>query len=330
MFNLRLAALVFACCRASPVLAADCSDVLRVAYDQTSTAFDTTSVNVAKQLACSNKKVFTNNNGSLGYEDILSVSGSTSKDEVDAWCNGSSSFDFIDQKFRQAIQAVNPLVVNQWGLCMDAYGVKVGLTAALDPNTNTPRILIVFLQYNAPTPGQKAYIKNVPQLSNISCQDLPKPGEGINVRQNYTCTRTNQFDPSTISFTFTNVPSPDPIIVPGLPRPAAPKFQLTGAYVKADRSVGVTVVQSGSDIGWSAESTDYSMTMQGGYYTDTKAVGIQRRRNKAGTPCENQMTVQITALGDHYWSHTSDYRSGPTCDIVGPGFHEGPIVYRSQ
>jgi hypothetical protein len=318
------------CSRITPVVGADCSDVLRVAYDRSVTALDTKTVNAAKQLACSNKSVFTNDNGNLKYDD-LSISFSTPHNEIDAWCNGSSSFDFIDQKFRQNIRAVNPLVVREWGACMNSnsLGVKVGMTAALDPNTDTPRTLVIALQYNAPTPGEKAILR-YSELTNLTCQNSPQPLDAIDVRQNYTCGRTNQFDPSTISFTFSNVPSPDPIVVAGLPRPFTPKFQLSGAYKRADNSVGVTVVQSGADVAWSAESTEWSMSMQGGYYTDTQAVGIQTRSHKIGTPCTNQMTVIITALGDHHWSHTGSYRSGPTCGGVGPGFVEGPWEYQFQ
>src|SRR5215469_16571069 len=42
------------------------------------------------------------------------------------------------------------------------------------------------------------------------------------------------------------------------------------------------------------------------------------------SPCINQMTVIIIALGEHHWLHTGSYRSGPTCGDVGPGFVEGP------
>jgi hypothetical protein len=298
---------------ASPAMSQDnCKDVLSAAYDKNYNAYDERAYAAAKQSACSNSKSDTD----ISYLGSYGKFGLT-HDEATAWCNGSSNFQYIDQKFRLEILKVHDKVIEEWGKCMTRLGAQLSVQLTADPK-------VVFLrwQYNSTNLRLPDAVVDDMPTSNLECKPKPKK---INALQSVMCRRPNPYEAASVALNLKDVKSPDPIEIAAVPRPLRPKFDASGVYLydRDNQKSVINVSQQNGDVSYSLVTPTHVHVFRGGYVSGTKIIGIQQRTGKNDN-CESTQDVTIEVKDGRTICNSATLRAGSRqCDFPNggdPGF----------
>lgn len=302
-----------------PYATADqCNDVLSAAYDTDYSSGSAAASQAMKLSICSQSGESSGRNAGLnisvpGY-GALEFNGGSEGRKFQAWCHSQSSTSSIREQFQNAINRVDPAVIQAWRECMDRTGPNASLSY-----TNDPHYVIATVSYRPNGLGPQTTPVAHIVLRHLSCKGIDRL-KFLGPEKSFVCIRRNPHEQSLLAIDLAVKNSPDPVVLAPVPAPLVPAYTIAGSKNMGDGVVHFS--QIGTQVGWFYQNNNFTHHMSGLYYNSNKFIGTQIRVTRSNG-CTVFMTVRGTVVGnrDFYFNDHIAHNSPSDCDLP-PGFQE--------